>query len=111
MTNIRPARPVLNSPADAANDVYDRLPGGELSLAAGHEEQDNGIRARFALGMLLGRSSDLERTDGYESVADVVTYALANILHLCDATGLDYAQLESRARGHYLEEITTEENR
>ncbi len=34
-----------------------------------------------------------------------VTDALANIMHICDESGLDFAECESRARNHYLCEI------
>lgn len=34
-----------------------------------------------------------------------VVDALANILHICDEFGLDFADCERQARNHYVEEI------
>lgn len=39
--------------------------------------------------------------DDYTGVTD----ALANIMHICDESGLDFAECEARAREHYLCEI------
>ena len=36
--------------------------------------------------------------------ATVLTDLLADLLHYCDKTDLDFAKIEERARGHYLEE-------
>lgn len=40
--------------------------------------------------------------------AEAITDLLANIRHLCDLRGLDFAKLDRVAYSHYVEELRTE---
>jgi len=64
-------------------------------------EPTNAERAQRAARVLTDYK---RRHDPGEDAETVLTDLLADLLHYCDKTDLDFAKIEERARGHYLEE-------
>lgn len=111
MTAIRPASlegwhpedvVALRDPAVLANlgvdspHRYDATPVGI--------REDNNRRAGWALIGFNAYSEHVHKDSG-EDLATGLGDLLGDLLHLCDLLGLDFSELEDRARGHYLAEL------
>lgn len=61
--------------------------------------------SRRKIGAIIGKRALAAAYGGEEETAATVTDLLADLRHFCDAAGLDFAELDHDAHGHYTHEL------